>query len=240
MCQPLLSLPLDDGGVLCINVRTSSRARHLRLVSSIRGVEAVVPEGYDEDRLQKFVQYKREWIIKSARYYSRLREIAGHVESDNNAIYYLGKRYTLRLVRDRLASVVVSDALGTATFHVTDMRKYKREIEQWYRGQTAGVIAERLPAISASLGLSYNKFAIKRQKSRWASCSRKKNLNFNLLLSAAPIEVIDYVIVHELCHIAEMNHSKKFWQLVESANPDYIQHKKWLEDHAPVIGVQGL
>jgi predicted metal-dependent hydrolase len=194
--------------------------------------------GYDEGRLQEFVQSKRNWIIETASYYSRLREKTGHTESD--VLYYLGKRYRVRLVKDRLASAVVSDALGTATFHVTDMRRYKREIEQWYREQTARVIAERLPALSARLGLAYNKFTIKRQKSRWASCSRKKNLNFNLLLSAAPAEVVDYVIVHELCHIAEMNHSKRFWQLVESADSDYRQHKEWLEDHSPVIGVQGL
>lgn len=234
----MLSLPLDDGGVLCINVRTSSRARRLHLVSGIRGVEAVVPAGYDEGRLQEFVQNKRDWIIKTANYYSRLREKTGHTESD--VIYYLGKKYRMRLVKDRLASAVVSDALGTATFHVTDMRRYKREIEQWYREQTASVIAERLPALSATLDLSYNKCTIKHQKSRWASCSRKKNLNFNLLLSAAPAEVIDYVIVHELCHTVEMNHSRRFWQMVESADPDYKHHKEWLEDHAPVIGVQGL
>lgn len=236
---PLLSLPLDDGSVLCINVRTSSRARRLRLVSNIRGVEAVVPAGYDEDKLQAFVRHKRDWIIKTASYYSRLREKTGHTGS-GDVIYYLGRRYILRLVRDRLASAVISDALGTATFHVTDMRRHRREIEQWYRAQTARVIAERLPAVSARLGLLYNKFAIKRQKSRWASCSRKKNLNFNLLLCAAPVEVIDYVIVHELCHTAEMNHSRKFWRLVESADPNYRQHREWLEDHSPVIGVQGL
>ncbi|AIC17104.1 M48 family metallopeptidase [Nitrososphaera viennensis] len=234
----MLSLPLDDGSILCISVRTSSRARRLRLVSGIRGVEAVVPAGYDEDKLQEFVQYKRDWIIKTANYYSRLREKTGHTESD--VVYYLGRRYRVRLVKDRLASAIVSDGLGTATFHVTDMRRYKREIEQWYREQTAKVIAERLPGLSARLGLTYNKFTVKRQKSRWASCSKKRNLNFNLLLSAAPAEVIDYVIVHELCHITEMNHSKRFWQLVESADPGYRQHKEWLEDHSPVIGVQGL
>jgi predicted metal-dependent hydrolase len=235
----LLSLPLDDGSVLCINVRTSSRARRLRLVSGIRGVEAVVPAaGYDEGKLQEFVQYKRDWIIKTASYYSKLREKTGHTES--NVVYYLGKRYSVRLVKDRLVSAVVSDALGMATFHVTDMRRYKREIEQWYKEQTAKVIAEHLPPLSARLGLSYNKFTVKRQKSRWASCSKKRNLNFNLLLSAAPAEVIDYVIVHELCHIAEMNHSKRFWQLVEFADPGYRKHKEWLEDHAPVIRVQGL
>jgi predicted metal-dependent hydrolase len=234
----LISLPLDDGSVLCINVRTSSRARSLRLVSGICGVEAVVPVGYNDTKLQEFVQYKRDWIIKTAKYYSRLREKAGNIES--NVIYYFGKRYRVHIVKDKLFSTIISEALGLVTFHVTDMRRYKREIEKWYKEQTTGVIAERLPVISTRLGLSYNKYRIKRQRSRWGSCSKKRNLNFNLLLSAAPSEVIDYVIVHELCHIAEMNHSEKFWQMVKSADLDYRKHKEWLEDHAPVIGVQDL
>jgi predicted metal-dependent hydrolase len=234
----LISLPLDDGNVLCINIRRSSKAKSLRLVSNIRGVEAVVPIGYNEIKLQEFVQYKREWIIKTAKYYSSLREKIGHTES--NVIYYLGKRYHVHVVKDKMSLTIVSEALGLVTFHVIDMRSYKREIETWYREQTTKVIAERLPKLSARLGLSYNKFRIKRQTSRWGSCSRKKNLNFNLLLSAAPAEVIDYVLVHELCHIVQMNHSKRFWQMVESADFAYKKHKEWLEDHAPVIGVQDL
>jgi predicted metal-dependent hydrolase len=201
-------------------------------------VEAVVPAGYDHSKLQDFLNEKRGWIIRTAKYYDGLRQRAGHAEFD--VIYYLGMKYRVKLVKDRLPSAIVSEALGTATFHVTDMRRYKQEIEKWYKGQTEKIIAERLPALSAKLGLAYNKATVKRQRSRWASCSRKKNLNFSLLLAAAPIEVIDYVIVHELCHILEMNHSERFWRLVESADPNYKEHKKWLDDHSPVIGVQSL
>jgi predicted metal-dependent hydrolase len=236
----LLSIPLDDydGNVLCIKVRTSNRAMHMRIVSSIHGIEAIIPPGYDEGKLRQFIQKKQDWIIKSADYYKRLRDKLGQIEEDT--IYHLGKKYRVRLIKDRFASTVISDQLGTATFHVVDMRSYRREIEQWYREQTARVIAERLPTLSLKVGLAYNRVAVRKQKSRWASCSKKKNLNFNLFLSAAPVEVIDYVIVHELCHISEMNHSKRFWQLVGSIDPNYRKHKQWLDDHSPVIGVQGL
>lgn len=234
----MVSLALDDGKVLEIRIRTSSRARRLRLVSGIRGVEAVVPADYDHSKLQEFLDEKRDWIIRTARYYDGLRQRAGHMEFD--VIYYLGKKYKVKLVKDRLPSAIVSEALGAATFHVMDMRQYKQEIEKWYKHETARIIAERLPVLSAKLGLAYNKVTIKRQRSRWASCSRQKNLNFSLLLAAAPADVIDYVIVHELCHILEMNHSARFWQLVGLADPDYREHKKWLDDHSPVIGVQSL
>lgn len=90
------------------------------------------------------------------------------------------------------------------------------------------------------MGLQYNKFSIKKQKSRWASCSRKKNLNFNLLLAAAPADVIDYVVIHELAHILVMDHSKRFWKTVETFDPDFKSHKTWLEDHSLVIGIEDL
>ncbi len=99
------------------------------------------------------------------------------------------------------------------------------------------IIAERLPVLANRLGFKYNKVSIKNQRSRWASCSKKGNLNFNLLLAAAPAEVIDYVIVHELMHLIEMGHSSRFWQLVENADPDYEKHREWLVSYAPVIKI---
>lgn len=232
-----MRLPLDDGTVLEIAIRISARARHMRLVSSIRGIEAVVPQRYSDDRLQQFVQSKKDWISKTSQYYAKIKERTGHEEG---ALYYLGEKYRYHITKDRLPSAVVSESLKIATFHVTDLRAYKRHIQAWYREQTARIIADRLPALCAKMGLRYNRVTVKQQKSRWASCSKKQNLNFNLLLSAAPVEVIDYVIVHELAHILEMNHSKKFWGIVASIDPDFKKHKTWLEDHSPVIGVQGL
>lgn len=222
---------------LAISVRTSRRARQMRLVASIRGVEAVVPEGVSEQRLHEFVQSKRDWIARMAQHYSKMKERSGH---EDGTIYYLGSKYHYRIVKDRLQSAIISDSLKTITFHVADKRSYKKEIEQWYKDQTARMISERLSQISARTGLSYNKVSIKKQSSRWASCSRKRNLNFNLLLAAAPVDVIDYVIVHELAHTVELNHSRRFWQVVQDADPAYKEHRAWLEDHSPAIGVQSL
>ena len=75
------------------------------------------------------------------------------------------------------------------------------------------------------------------QKSRWASCSKNRNLNFNLLLVAAPSNVIDYVMIHELMHLIEFDHSLQFWQLVKEADPDYKKHREWLTNYASVIRV---
>ena len=80
------------------------------------------------------------------------------------------------------------------------------------------------------IGVDYGRITIRNQKTRWGSCSSKGNLNFNCLLMLTPPEVIDYVVVHELCHRKEMNHSKDFWREVEKVLPNYLDQVKWLKD----------
>jgi len=230
----LLSINLADGAIT-IGVRTSKRSKRFRLVSDINGVEAIVPEGYRAEELERFVSSKRDWIIKTSRYYARLKERCGVPEP--GTIYFLGSKYRFRMIKDRNASAVVSETMRLITFHVTDLRKQKQHLQEWYREQTGKIIAERLPALATKLGLRYNKVSIKSQKSRWASCSKKGNLNFNLLLAAAPLEVIDYVIIHELTHLIQLDHSPKFWQLVRDADPEYKKHREWLISYAPVIRI---
>jgi predicted metal-dependent hydrolase len=113
-----------------------------------------------------------------------------------------------------------------------DRRKYKEDIRTWYKSQTSKIIYERLPLISSKLDLRYNRVLIKSQKSSWGSCSKNKNLNFNLLLAALPSEIIDYVIIHELMHLKELNHSKRFWELVNMQDPDYKHHRKVLHTYS--------
>jgi predicted metal-dependent hydrolase len=231
-----LSLSLDlAGSAIKIDIRTSKRARRLRLVSGINGVQAVVPPDYCAEELESFISAKRDWIIRTSRYYSRLKERCGGLEP--GTIYLLGSKYRFHIVKDRQQSAVVSDAMKVVTFHVTDRRRYKQEMQEWYKVQTGRIIAERLPALAGRLNLKYNKVSIKGQRSRWASCSKKGNLNFNLLLAAAPQEVIDYVIIHELMHLVELDHSPRFWQLVKEADPEHKKHKEWLVSYAPVIKI---
>jgi predicted metal-dependent hydrolase len=231
-----LTLSLDlAGSAIKIDVRTSKRARRLRLVSSINGVEAIVPTDYRAEELSSFISAKRDWIINTSRYYSKMKERCGGLEP--GTIYFLGSKYRFHIVKDRQHSAVVSDAMKVITFHTADRRSYKQEMQKWYKEQTGRLVAERLPALAGRLNLKYNKVSIKSQRSRWASCSKKGNLNFNLLLSAAPPEVIDYVIIHELMHLVELDHSPRFWQLVKEADPDYKNHKEWLVSYAPVIKI---
>lgn len=97
------------------------------------------------------------------------------------------------------------------------------------------VIPRRAAYFAPVVGVSYGRITIRNQRSRWGSCSAKGNLNFNCLLMKTPPEVIDYVVVHELCHRKEMNHSPRFWAEVEKVLPDYRKAKKWLKENGGAI-----
>ena len=92
-------------------------------------------------------------------------------------------------------------------------------------------IRQRVDHFAPLVGVCPGRIAIREQKTRWGSCSSKGNLNFNWKLIMAPPQVLDYVVIHELCHLHEFNHSPRFWSLVRRQMPDYIAWKKWLDNH---------
>lgn len=97
--------------------------------------------------------------------------------------------------------------------------------------QAEEVFPARAAFYAGKMGISYGRITIRRQKTRWGSCSQSGNLNFNCLLMLAPPGVVDYVVVHELCHRIEMNHSPRFWKLVGEVYTDYDRWKRWLKEN---------
>ncbi len=101
--------------------------------------------------------------------------------------------------------------------------------------EAAEYIPGRVAFYASQAGVSYGRITIRNQRSRWGSCSSRGNLNFNCLLMLTPPEIIDYVVVHELCHRREMNHSPLFWREVERILPDYKARRKWLKENGEKI-----
>ena len=103
------------------------------------------------------------------------------------------------------------------------------------RERTRILVTERVRYFAPLVDVTYNQIAIRAQRTRWGSCSSKGNLNFNCLLGLVPSEVLDYVVVHELCHRKELNHSDRFWNEVSRILPDYKARKQWLKDNGPSL-----
>ncbi len=109
------------------------------------------------------------------------------------------------------------------------IRTFSEDDYLLYKNAALDLVTQRVEHFIKIYGYSYNQINIKNQKTRWGSCSKKGNLNFNYKIIFLPQAVRDYIIVHEICHLMEFNHSKKFWQLVEKALPGYIDIKKQLQ-----------
>lgn len=104
-------------------------------------------------------------------------------------------------------------------------------LEKRYRNMARELLESRAAFFHAVTGGTYQKLTVRDQKTRWGSCSSRGTLSFNYRLIFAPPEILDYVVVHELCHLTHMNHSKDFWNMVGSVMPDYQKHRKWLREH---------
>lgn len=120
--------------------------------------------------------------------------------------------------------------------HVEKAKKNQQEKKQLtqqqrehYLDQAMQVFPERVRYYAEQMGVTYNRICLREQKTRWGSCSSRKNLNFNWKLIMMPPEILDYVVVHELSHLVEMNHSKRFWAVVEKYYPQYEKAKAWLK-----------
>ena len=165
-------------------------------------------------------------IIKSDR-----RTVAIQIKPDGQVVIRCPRRMGMEDVRRFVESKIgwIEKHLAQAT--PQNVRRFTcQEIEE-LREQTRIAVAQRVKHYAPVVGVNYHRIAVRVQHTRWGSCSSKGNLNFNCLLALVPADVLDYVVVHELCHRKHLNHSDKFWKEVERVLPDYKQRQRWLKDH---------
>ena len=164
-------------------------------------------------------------IIKSDR-----KTVAIQIKPDGQVVVRCPKRMRIEEARRFVESKTDWIEKHLAQRPLQDVAKYTpKEIEQ-LREQARKLIAERVKHFAPIVGVTYGQIAIRTQHTRWGSCSSKGNLNFNCLLALVPPEVLDYVVVHELCHRKELNHSARFWNEVERILPDYKTRRSWLKE----------
>ncbi|SDB06679.1 M48 family metallopeptidase [Eubacterium oxidoreducens] len=174
-------------------------------------------------------------IVKSAR-----KSIAIEIKPDFSIIVriprYVSKARALRFVEEQSEWIARNINRMKSEKKNLDMLPKLTDLEhRILREKAKTYLPVRVAYYATKLGVSYGRITIRCQKTRWGSCSSKGNLNFNYLLMLTPPEVIDYVVVHELCHRLEMNHSGKFWKLVESVNKDYREHRAYLKKHGAAL-----
>ena len=184
------------------------------------------PQRMRQSEIERFLQAKEKWI-KDHQTAMLLRQSAV-MPMDSNALWYFGKQYSV--TRDTCKTPAVS--ANAITVPIT---WNERDIVRWYGQELQSYLRARLPFWITQTGLQPTGCHVTGARGRWGSCSGKKSVNFAWRLVFCPPEVIDYVIIHELCHIRHMNHSAAFWSLVAQYDSMYKTHKQWLREHAALM-----
>jgi predicted metal-dependent hydrolase len=197
-------------------------------VDPARGVEVVLPRRAPEREAAAAIREFRPWIERRVRELDRAR---AQVAARGDTVPYLGQALRLVLqpgrtrVHRRDSELLVPAPSGERA----------AALERWYRRAAYAEIAPRLDSACAATGSSYERLAIRGQRTRWASCSRSGTMSFNWRLLLAPEPVLDYVVWHEVCHLEIMDHSPRFWALLRSRCPHYREQARWLRRNGQTL-----
>ncbi len=228
-----------DNHMVPYSVRISRRAKRLRLViTREKGLEVVTPKRISQSKIKGLLNDHSVWILGKI---NVIHEIAEYKKLkplvEGYTLLYLGETWTLQCDESLgLKRVFMDETTIYINFKYLNQLDDPQEtirklLSDWYRKRAKEVIYERVMYYSKRIGVQFKRISIKNQKTRWGSCSSLGNLNFNWRLIMAPLGVLDYIIIHELAHLKELNHSLDFWKLVQSECPDYRNHELWLNRH---------
>jgi len=214
--------------------KTHPRARSLKIKVEASGeVVVVTPQRYSASDLERFITQNLYWIQQAQQ-----KAIAKHSFSINHhQVAIFGKTYLLQLqysTTERVGITISGEQLKINPLEPSatlGTPKIKSQLERFLKATAEKYIGPRTHQLAEHMGISFTSISLRQQKTRWGSCSSSGSLNFNWRLVHYPPAVIDYVIIHELAHRKQMNHSAAFWQIVRLYDPEYLLHRGWLKRH---------
>lgn len=241
MTRVKATLPFD------YQLRLSPRAKKTRIVVTPQKIEVVAPTNTAAHRIHAFVQAHRDWIVSAlqkvtarSEQVSRLAPLYYH---DGATVPFKGQQVPLsvRTTNGKRLKVEYCSERGFIvqlpgeTDSEQSSERIRAALQKWMSAQARTDCLRYIEHHGARHQLFPGAVRIKTQKSRWGSCGARNDININALLLMAPPRVMEYVVVHELCHIRHKNHSKAFWLLVAEHMPDYAELRRWLKQHGRAV-----
>ncbi|NLC23318.1 MAG: M48 family metallopeptidase [Oxalobacter sp.] len=210
-----------------------SKRRTIGFLVNENGLRVTAPRWATLKSVEEAIREKESWITSKLHYflhqYKKRQETPLQLEN-GTILPYLGDNLLLRLQNGPANNILMNDI--TKELFVTSSNAEQSTIEEnlrhWFQEKARQFFAERMPVYAAMLGVNYCSFSLSSARQRWGSCSISGNIRLNWRLIYFSPSLIDYVIVHELAHLREMNHSKRFWEIVSQAYPDYRAARKAL------------
>jgi hypothetical protein len=225
--------------VIPYTLRVSAVARRMRLVIRPEtGLEVIVPRGASSGAHEAFLREKGPWIVRTLDRMARAQPPELPPLATGRRLPFAGRELTLEVHAGGAPGRFRAQLTGETLLLMlpdTQSETVRAALEVWYRRRAPAIFAARLEVDNRPYGYTYGRVSVKSQKSRWGSCSLAGNLNFNWRLLLAPLPVLDYVVVHELCHLKEPNHGPGFWRLVARGCPDYAARRRWLRTNGATL-----
>jgi predicted metal-dependent hydrolase len=222
--------------VVSYSLRRSSKAKLIWLnIKRQKGLSVTIPSCYNAQELPHYLKSNTGWILNNLAKYSQETPAQSRIPLvSTNTVPYLGKSLEVTQKRDSQGDTAVKLEKDRLIVCLSPTREKlsNLEVEGWLKEQAITIINNKAESFSKKMGLTFNRVRVRDQRSRWGSCSCRKNLNFNWRLVMAPEPVLDYVIIHELCHLKDMSHSRRFWKLVATHCPEWHDYRCWLDDHS--------
>lgn len=213
-------------------------------VSPKAGVVVRAPRSLEAERIKDLIRKRAQWIITKQEFINTHSQL--HPEKEfvsGESFFYLGRQYRLKVLKTA-SKQAESCKLMSGRFFIgihgdlssAETREAVKEaLMGWYIGRAKEKIPERVELYARQIGKWPERIEIKDQKSRWGSCSRHGVVRFNWKIIMAPVTVLDYVIVHELCHLIHQSHSARFWQKVQTIIADYTMRRKRLREYSLML-----
>ena len=223
-----------------VTVIRSSRRKTATIKVDLEGVSVRIPADLPLAQIEKLVAEKTAWIErKLAEAERKQRGIAGQLEqsstlADGSRIMVQGQLLPLKLIAsDQMKVVQSSDRLEVYADAdlIADKEQLRALVEQWLYRRAVEELNFCVNVYKQRVGATPSRIQIKDYRARWGSCKPDGSIQLNWRLIHAPMHIMDYVVVHELCHLLEMNHSKHFWSEVERVEPQYKMKRQWLKDN---------
>jgi predicted metal-dependent hydrolase len=215
--------------------RSPKRKKLTITVERDRTIVVHAPQGISEEEVRRIVDDKRQWILTKLRhpqkYHDRLHPPGKEVVNGESAPY-LGTDYRIEVTETASGEIEFSHIFMVPAAHQAKRREVLRD---WYIARAREKILPRAEQHARELGIRFAAAKIVENRYRWGSCTVNDNVNFNWRLIKAPMFVIDYVIVHELAHLIEANHTSRFWSIVRANTPRMEKAKAWLKEHGQIL-----
>lgn len=211
-------------------IRRNARRKNVALGAKDGSFFIAAPLRASRESLAAIIEENGEALRRKlmSRQAARTQE---HCYEEGELFYYRGEQYPLRFVRREGVYPLKLEDCAFISFEGLDAEEIRHNFEVWYRLRLREIIQREFPAWCKRIGAAPRRVSLKNAKTLWGSCSSSGGVTFNIRLALVPPPLAEYVMIHELCHMAEMNHSPKFWAQVAKYCPDYAARRKELKTY---------